>query len=214
MSRTLRRKPGYYGRPLYERQAWKRFGRRRFPNYDSFWQAFVVPLIRPKPYYIKYLEDVTPEQRQIIRLHQRIFRLFYSVYVSKPYSHEPADWFEGRHFLSRLYRLTTICDHFEELLLLISISPKTTKYQAVAEQISSYYKATKALKSFTADFPMTVYDPTPSLTEDDAAELKKILGDYGSVHELITDQADKLLVIINDIYGDRLVPLVEEQATG
>lgn len=135
MSRALRREPGYFGRPIYERQAWQQFGRRRFPNYDRFWQAFVVPLIRPRPLYIMYREGVSLEQRRIIRDHQVIFRLFGSVLNDKPENNQDADWYDGYCFLSLLKRLNLIFDYFEDLLVILpAVGNDTHRGYEVAKQ--------------------------------------------------------------------------------
>ena len=135
MSKTLLREPGYYGRPLLERQAWQLYGKAKFPNYDRFWQAFVVPRIRPTAPYIKFLGDVSHVERRIIRLHQVIFRLFNNVYDYKPYTGYRAEWHEEGNFLFSLNALSSICDDVEELiLLLLAVSGKALEQQASAKQ--------------------------------------------------------------------------------
>ena len=135
MSITLLREPGYYGRPLFERQAWQLYGKAKFPNYDRFWQAYVVPRIRPTPPYIKFLDNVTFEERQIIRLHQIIFHRLSNIYDRKPLKNQPTELQKGRRLLFTLDKLNSICDILEKLLLiLLASSNETSKENSVAKQ--------------------------------------------------------------------------------
>lgn len=256
MGMTLKREPGYYGRPIEERQAWQQFGRRRFPNYDRFWQAFVTPLISPIAPYIRFTTDVSPEKRRIIRAHQIIFRLFGSIINDKPKNDRDVDWYDGYRFLTLLKRLNLICEYFEDLLLiLLSISNDTHNgrqagkryvqrlndrranikamyiiehpkvvvraselkaageafdlqvYLPIAKRIRAYRKTVQALESFNRS--IEPFAPIPPITKADLLELENIRGSYNSVLELIFDQAYQLLAVINDIYGEQLIPLIK-----
>jgi hypothetical protein len=80
-------------------------------------------------------------------------------------------------------------------------------YDPIATQIRTYYEAVKELESFNRN--IEIFAPIPPITDADLLELQNIRGSYNSARELITDQAYKLLAVINDIYGKQLIPLVK-----
>src|ERR1039457_4109468 len=121
MSITVFREPGYYGRPHFERQAWPLFGEQKFSNYERFWQAFVPQRINPITLYIKFLPEISSEERRIIKLNYSILRIFYHIYDYKPSTGMLADWHERGKLIFSLNRLETICDKVDWLLFFVLV---------------------------------------------------------------------------------------------
>jgi hypothetical protein len=286
------RKPGYYGRPEFERQLWPLFGEAKFPNYENFWQTFVPPRTNPKTPYIKFLSEVSRYERRIIQLNYRTLRVFGRVYDDKSYTgrHTEAAWYKERTFIAALDRLNLICSNVDWLLFLcllksgkldeqhsvfvdfqqrvkehkakviaanapykgrklslddfpphvpgLTLSPgdlQATKdhydlsgYHRVEKQLRSYQKRISLLKLYDLAGQFVMFDaPIGSKTDEphqreeyrqaaylaDQPAIKKIIGDYPTMPDLVQAQADQLIAALNSIWGEQLVPMFSRESS-
>lgn len=100
---------GNWGGDKYEKLGWPIFGKAKFPNYETFWASFVVPLTnRPDNIHFKKSSDI--KERELAGIHYSIYYYFYKIYEAlKNEIDEDA-------FDLSLIRLSNICDLTEEFL--------------------------------------------------------------------------------------------------
>ncbi len=125
-----------------ERAAWSLFAKEKFPNYELFWQRFVVART-DRPTDIHFAAGVPPTDREIAAIHYSILHNFYVVYdwLNKKQA-DPATeklWFE-----IAFVKLSNVCDLTEELLfrLLILVGVLSSDSPQIVEAVSENAKTT------------------------------------------------------------------------
>jgi hypothetical protein len=120
--------PINYGGDIIEREGWELFGRKKLPNYESYWVKFVVPntdrphSINPKP---GYNEDV----QEISQLSYAVFKCFNYIYKNIGILRDIDD------FESCYIQLGKITDLIEQFLLKFLIYKKKVTYEDIQKQI-------------------------------------------------------------------------------
>jgi len=100
-----------------EKVGWDLFIQDKFPNYEKFWQQFVVP--RRRKGSIHHKADLPMIEKEIIMLHYAIFRHLFFIYNNLD-SLERLEDFESRYI-----RLVSVLDIVEEFLIkLLTLSKK------------------------------------------------------------------------------------------
>ncbi len=120
MTINLIESPGNKGGDKIEKLGWPLFGKDKFPNYEVFWQNFVVPRTN-RNQDIHIASDTAQKDREIASIHYAIFHSFYVIYywlASKVQSVEDEDKF----FEYSSMKLSNVCDLVEELLFKLLIA--------------------------------------------------------------------------------------------
>jgi hypothetical protein len=103
-----------------ERRGWLLFAEAKFPNYQRFWQTFVVPRTKHAKYYtvdLNILANVPEQERRIIELNYYIFTDLYAVYRSfEKKRGTPSK--ERSDFRISLSQLAAACDRTDLLLFM------------------------------------------------------------------------------------------------
>lgn len=106
---------GNYGGDKIEKHGWPLFGKEKFPNYEKFWQLFVVPKTN-RPSDIHYSSSKTNlEERAVGSIHYAIFQNFNYIYSSLKTG------LSEESFELSFIKLSNNCDLVEELLFRILI---------------------------------------------------------------------------------------------
>src|SRR5665213_3627288 len=119
MTQNFIESPGEEGGDKIERLGWPVFGRDKFPNYEVFWQHFVVPSTN-RNQNIHFASDTDQKDREIASIHYAIFHSFYLIYAwlgSQARSVEEED----KSFEYSSMKLSNVCDLVEELLFKLLI---------------------------------------------------------------------------------------------
>lgn len=92
-----------------EQEGWPLFGKNKFPNYEIFWQKFVVPKTN-RPLDIHPKDETTDEECEIMSIHWQIFNNFNFIYKKL------RDGFDEDAFDHSYIKLSNTCDLTEELI--------------------------------------------------------------------------------------------------
>ncbi len=101
-----------------ERRGWLLFSEAKFPNYQRFWQTFVVPRTKHAKYYtsdLNILDDVPEQERRIIALNYHVFTDLYYVYRSLE-KKQGTPSRERWDFRTSVSHLAAACDRIDSLL--------------------------------------------------------------------------------------------------
>lgn len=121
-----------------ERRGWLLFAEARFPNYQRFWQTFVVPRTKHAKYYttdLNILADVPEQERRIIELNHYVFTDLYAVYRSLE-KKQGTPSRERSDLRVSLSHLVAACDRTDLLLFTLLI---VTNELPVADPIRQAY---------------------------------------------------------------------------
>lgn len=97
-----------------EQSGWSLFGKGKFPNYEIFWQRYIVPLTN-RPTDIHLSPTATLEQSEIATIHYTIYYNFHRIYTWLSNAVGDED-FEQDKFEQAFVKLSNACDLTEELL--------------------------------------------------------------------------------------------------